>query len=83
MGITVPACTPGCAAHHAADQVAGRRVVCLLQDALQQQGVLGEPLVGLGQHVGQLQPVTLLVGLCPLERGHTHTHTVKTDTELG
>ena len=63
----------GFVTHHAADEVACRRLVRLLEDALQQQGVLGQPLVRLGQHVGQLQPVTLLVGLGPLERGQTQT----------
>lgn len=52
--------------HHAADNVAGRRLVGPLQDALQQEGIFGESLVRLGQHVGQLQTVALLMCLCPL-----------------
>ena len=42
----------------------------LLEDGLQQQGVLGEPLPGLGQDVHQPQPVTVFLRLTPLRRGH-------------
>lgn len=59
--------------HHAVEDVAGRRLVRLLQDALQQQRVLGESLVRLRHHVGQLQPVALLVRLSPLKPGRTKT----------
>lgn len=52
--------------HHAADDVTGRGLVGLLQNALQQERVLGQSLVGLCQHVGELQAVALLMGLCPL-----------------
>ena len=62
--------------HHAADSLAGVRLACLLQHTFQQQRVLGEPLVGLHQHVRQLQPVALLVRLRPLreEKGSSHTY---------
>lgn len=60
-------------AHHAVEDVARPRLVRLLQDALQQERVLGEPLVRLRHHVGQLQTVALLVRLSPLKRGRTKT----------
>lgn len=59
--------------HHAVEDVACPRLVRLLQDALQQERVLGESLVGLRHHVGQLQTVALLVRLSPLKRGRTKT----------
>lgn len=62
--------------HHAVDDVAGRLLVRLLQDALQQEWILGQPLVRLGHHVGQLQTVALLVGLSPLKTSQTKTGNV-------
>lgn len=59
--------------HHAVDDVTGRRLIRLLENALQQEGVLGQPLVGLGHHVGQLQTVTLLMCLSPLKAAETNT----------
>ena len=57
--------------HHVVDDVSGRRLVRLLQDPLQEEGVLGESLVRLGQHVGELQAVALLVRLGPLRQTKT------------
>lgn len=57
---------PAPLAHHAAEGLAAGWLVRLLQHTLQQQGVLGQPLVWLHYHVSQLQSVTLLVRLSPL-----------------
>lgn len=56
--------------YHGDDGFLGPGLIRLPQHRLEQQWVLGEPLVGLGQHVAQLQPLALLVLLRPLwERG--------------
>lgn len=52
--------------HHAQERVPCCRFICFLQDGFEQQGVFGESLVWLRQHVGQLQPVALLVPFSPL-----------------
>lgn len=52
--------------YHGDDCLLGPWLLCLPQDRFEQQRVLGEPLVGLGQHVAQLQPLALLVLLSPL-----------------
>lgn len=57
--------------HHVVEGVSRQRLVRLLEDTLEQQRVLGESLVGLGHHVGQFEPVALLVRLPPLD-GRTH-----------
>lgn len=59
--------------HHTVEDVTCPWLVRLLQDALQQERVLGESLVRLRHHIGQLQPITLLVRLPPLKRGGTKT----------
>lgn len=58
--------------HHTVEGVACGQLVRLLQDALQQERVLGESLVRLRHHVGQLQPIALLVRLPPLRRETQH-----------
>lgn len=52
--------------HHAQEQVFHCRIIGFLQDGFEQQGVFCESLVWLRQHVGQFQPIALLVSLSPL-----------------
>lgn len=54
--------------HHVVEGVPRRRLVRLLENTFEQQRVLGESLVRFGHHVGQFQPVALLVLLPPLDR---------------
>lgn len=61
--------------YHAADDVAGRRLVRLLENALQQEGVFGQSLMRLCQHISQLQTVALLIGLCPLNEAKQRQET--------
>lgn len=52
--------------YHGDDGFLGAGLIRLPQHRLEQQWVFGKSLVGLGQHVTQLQPLALLVLLRPL-----------------
>jgi len=52
--------------HHAPDGLLYVGVQRVLEHSLKQQGVFGDPLVGLGLHVPQTHAATLRVGLHPL-----------------
>lgn len=52
--------------YHGGDGFTGSWVICLLQDGLEEQRVLGEALVRFHQHVAQLQAAALLLLLGPL-----------------
>lgn len=59
--------------YHNNDGLSDLRVVSLLQDGFEQQGVFGETLMRLHQHVAQLQAIALFVFLGPLHRDRQKT----------
>lgn len=52
--------------HHASECLLYLRVLGALQDRLEQQWVLCDPLMGFGLHVPEPHPLTLWMGLYPL-----------------
>lgn len=61
----IVSCVTG--SHHASEGLLYVRVLAALQHRLEQQWILGDPLMRFGLHVAQPHPLTLRVSLHPLD----------------
>lgn len=64
-GSWIVSCVTG--SHHASECLLDLSVLGALQNRLEQQWILGDPLVWFGLHVAEPHPLTLRVSLHPLD----------------
>lgn len=66
-GKTKVECIPLSVSHHASECLLGLRLLGALQDLLEQQRILCDPLMWFGLHVPEPHPLTLRMSLYPLD----------------